>query len=110
MNANIKPVEAFAEIPEGISTPELRVDLAEDEHQSFMEDLRENLNFEGANIIDIDGFRVEFEDGWGLIRPSNTTPCLILRFEADNQQALDRIQTDFRKLLQSINPDLQLPF
>jgi len=110
MNAKVKPVEVFAQIPEGIATPELRVDLAEDAHQSFMEDLGKNLNFEGAKIIDIDGFRVEFEDGWGLIRPSNTSPCLILRFEADNQLALDRIQNDFRKLLQSINPDLQLSF
>ena len=68
------------------------------------------MSFEGAEVIDIDGYRVEFSDGWGLIRPSNTTPCLVLRFEAEDQQALDRIQGDFRKVLLSINSDLQLPF
>ena len=110
MNAKAKPSETFAEMPEGLSTPELRIDLPESAHQSFMTDLQGKMSFEGAEVIDIDGYRVEFSDGWGLIRPSNTTPCLVLRFEAEDQQALDRIQGDFRKVLLSINSDLQLPF
>ena len=110
MAAKAKPSETFAEMPEGISTPELRIDLPETSHQSFMASLQEKMTFEGAEVIDIDGYRVEFTDGWGLIRPSNTTPCLVLRFEAESQEALDRIQGAFRSILLSINSDLQLPF
>ena len=105
-----KPVEVFAEIPDSVSTPELRMDLAEDEHISFMAELKTRINFSDAEIFDIDGFRIEFTDGWGLVRPSNTTPSLILRFEADNPEALARIQADFHKLLLSVKPDLVLPF
>jgi len=110
MAAKAKPSETFAEMPEGISTPELRIDLPETSHQSFMASLQEKMTFEGAEVIDIDGYRVEFADGWGLIRPSNTTPCLVLRFEAESQEALDRIQGEFRSVLLSINSDLQLSF
>jgi len=110
MNAKQKPTESFAGLPHGVSTPELRVDLEEAAHSAIMGQLKEKISFEGAEIIDIDGFRVEFPDGWGLIRPSNTSPCLVLRFEADDSGALARIQGQFRELLQSINPDLKLPF
>ncbi|MFQ5659460.1 MAG: phosphomannomutase/phosphoglucomutase [Gammaproteobacteria bacterium] len=110
MNAKASPAEVFAEMPEGVSTPELRVDLPEQAHRTFMSDLGDKMAFDGAEIADIDGYRVEFPDGWGLVRPSNTTPCLVLRFEADNEAVLERIQGEFRKLLLSINPDLQLPF
>ena len=110
MAAGGKPSEVFAQMPEGVSTPELRLDLPEDAHQSFMQGLQGKLQFDGAEIIDIDGYRVEFSDGWGLIRPSNTTPCLVMRFEAESQEALDRIQGEFRTVLLSINPDLQMPF
>jgi phosphomannomutase / phosphoglucomutase len=110
MAAKVKPSETFAELPEDVSTPELRIDMPEAEHQSFMAELQNKLSFEGAEVINIDGYRVEFADGWGLIRPSNTTPCLVLRFEADNQTALERIQGEFRNVLLSINSDLQLPF
>ena len=110
MAAKMKPSETFAELPEDISTPELRIEMAEAEHQSFMADLQNKVSIEGAEVISIDGYRLEFADGWGLIRPSNTTPCLVLRFEADSQEALDRIQGEFRNMLLSINSDLQLPF
>jgi len=72
--------------------------------------LQGKLTFAEAEVIDIDGYRVEFADGWGLVRPSNTSPCLVLRFEAESQSALDRIQADFRTILLSINADLQVPF
>ncbi|MFT5132611.1 MAG: phosphomannomutase/phosphoglucomutase [Gammaproteobacteria bacterium] len=110
MKAKVKPSETFAEMPEGVGTPELRIDLPETAHQSFMADLQEKIKFDGAEVIDIDGYRVEFADGWGLIRPSNTSPCLVLRFEAESKDALERIQSEFRTVLLSINSDLLLPF
>lgn len=110
MNAKLTPTEAFAELPEGISTPELKVNLDDKAHKPFMLVLKDKMKFDGAEIFDIDGVRAEFSDGWGLVRPSNTTPCLVLRFEAENQAALERIQGEFRNLLLSINSDLQLPF
>ncbi len=60
--------------------------------------------------ISIDGLRVDFDDGWGLVRASNTTPSLVLRFEADNADALKRIQAQFKELLLRIKPDLNIPF
>jgi len=102
--------EVFAELPESVSTPELNLLLKEGEHFAIMKTLKTQANFPGARIIDIDGLRVEFEDGWGLIRASNTTPSLVMRFEADNAAALGRIQDMIRTQLLSINPDLDLPF
>ena len=110
MNAGKKPAEFFAELPEDVSTPELRIDLPEEAHRTIMQDLEAKAAFDGAEIIKTDGLRIEFPDGWGLIRPSNTTPCLVLRFEAENEEALSRIQETFRTMLQAVNPDLQLPF
>ena len=110
LNAGVKPAELFAQIPEGVSTPELRIDLSEEQHQTVMQELEKAVNFADAKIIKVDGLRIEFADGWGLIRPSNTTPCLVLRFEAENAEALARIEGAFRGLIHSINPDLKLPF
>ena len=110
MAAKAKPAEVFKELPEGVSTPEIRVDLTEEAHKTFMAQMKEKMAFEGAEIFDIDGFRVEFSDGWGLVRPSNTSPCLVLRFEADTEEALARIQGEFRSLMLAINPDLELSF
>ncbi len=75
-----------------------------------MDQLRERATFEGASVITIDGLRVDWRDGWGLVRASNTTPVLVLRFEADNEDALKRIQQVFRKQLMTVNPALKLPF
>ena len=101
----------FAEMPEGVSTPELRVKLPEDSHQTYMQKLKDNVSFAGAQIIKTDGVRVEFQDGWGLVRASNTSPVLTVRFEADNQAALERIQDRFRGLLQATaDTSLELPF
>jgi phosphomannomutase/phosphoglucomutase len=72
--------------------------------------LRERASFEGASVITIDGLRVDWPDGWGLVRASNTTPVLVLRFEADNEAALKRIQQIFRQQLLAVNPALKLPF
>jgi phosphomannomutase / phosphoglucomutase len=98
-------------LPEAVSTPELQVKTAEGENYALIDKLRQTARFEGAReVITIDGVRVEYDDGFGLARPSNTTPVVVLRFEADNEQALNRIQEDFRRALLAVKPDAQLPF
>lgn len=100
----------FASLPESVSTPELSVNMGEGEHFALMDALLANANFPGAHLVTIDGLRVEFEDGWGLVRASNTMPSLVMRFEAENAEALRRIQDDFRLQLLALSPDLSLPF
>jgi phosphomannomutase/phosphoglucomutase len=105
------PGAVLEALPESISTPELQVQLAEGENYSLMAQLQKTAEFEGAReIITIDGLRVEYADGFGLARPSNTTPIIVLRFEADNEQALQRIQNDFRRVLLGAKPEVTLPF
>ncbi|MGB3382106.1 MAG: phosphomannomutase/phosphoglucomutase, partial [Rhodanobacter sp.] len=104
------PEEIFATLPKSISTPELKVALAEGEHYRFMDRLRERASFEDASVIGIDGLRVDWPDGWGLVRASNTTPVLVLRFEADTEAALKRIQQVFRRQMLAVDPALKLPF
>lgn len=102
--------EVFQALPDAVSTPELRVDLAEGEQTKFMTRLLELANLKGAALITIDGLRADFEDGWGLVRASNTTPSLILRFEANSDMALRRIKEEFRALMRKVDPAVQLPF
>ncbi len=102
--------EVFADFPDSINTPELNVALNEGENFSFIEKLTAAAKFSDAKIITIDGLRVDFQDGWGLVRASNTTPSLVLRFEADNESALRRIQEQFKQLMTKIKPDIVLPF
>lgn len=104
------PEEIFATLPKAISTPELKVELAEGEHYQFMEQLRQRASFDDATLITIDGLRADWSDGWGLVRASNTTPTLVLRFEAENAVALNRIQQVFRKQLLAVDFKLKLPF
>jgi phosphomannomutase/phosphoglucomutase len=82
----------------------------EGEHYKFMEKFKQNASFENADIVTIDGMRVNYPEGWGLIRPSNTTPSLVLRFEANSQEVLDEIQEKFKKELSKQDSSLQLPF
>ena len=105
-----EPQEIFEELPDSVSTPELKVEMEEGEHYAFMELFRERAQFEGAKIFTIDGVRADWPDGWGLVRCSNTTPCLVLRFEADNEQALARIQSLFRAEIDATRSGLDLPF
>jgi len=70
----------------------------------------EKARFDGAQLTTIDGLRADFDDGWGLVRASNTTPSLVIRFEADSQSALERIQDSFRTAMRAIDSDLDLPF
>ncbi len=100
----------FREIPNSINTPELKIYVEENEKFELMNALIQKANFTSGENITIDGLRVNFADGWGLVRPSNTTPCLVLRFEADSETVLKRIQDLFRDLLFSVKPDLEIPF
>ncbi|NJD07812.1 MAG: phosphomannomutase/phosphoglucomutase [Methylococcaceae bacterium] len=102
--------EVFAEYPDSINTPELTISVAEGQGPSLVDKLKSLAKFPEARIIDVDGLRIDFVDGWGLVRASNTTPSLVLRFEADNEAALSRVQGEFRKLLQTAEPQLRLPF
>lgn len=102
--------ELFAELPNGINTPELKLAIAENKKFGFIQTLQANINFSDAKLIKIDGVRADFNDGWGLVRASNTGPYLTLRFEADNLSALKRIQKLFRNGLLAMEPDLKLPF
>jgi phosphomannomutase / phosphoglucomutase len=104
------PEEIFAELPDSVSTPELKVEMAEGEHYAFMERFRERARFDGAKIVTIDGVRADWPDGWGLVRCSNTTPCLVLRFDADSDEALLRIKNAFRAQIEAVQPGLPLPF
>lgn len=98
-------------LPNSPSTPELNIKMAEGEPFTLIDKLKAEGKFEGATeIITIDGVRVEFADGFGLARPSNTTPVVVLRFEADNDAALERIQAGFRAALTAVWPGIQLPF
>jgi phosphomannomutase/phosphoglucomutase len=102
--------DLFAELPDSMSTPEINVPMAEGEPAIFMEKLLNSAHFDNARVATIDGMRVEFERGWGLVRASNTTPCLVLRFEADDELALSTIQDEFRRVMLQVNPSLSLPF
>ncbi len=110
MGLKLPPAEVFKKLPKGVATPELRVDLEEGEHLAFMEKLTQSSSFGDAKVTTIDGLRVDFADSWGLVRASNTTPSLVLRFEGDNKEALMRIGGLFKKTLLKIDPNLKLPF
>jgi phosphomannomutase/phosphoglucomutase len=102
--------EVFEDFPEDISTPELNVEVTDETKFLLMEKLGREGDFGDGNISTIDGIRVEFTDGWGLCRASNTTPVLVLRFEAETEEALERIKAVFREQLQKAAPDLVADF
>jgi phosphomannomutase / phosphoglucomutase len=98
-------------LPDAVSTPELQIKLAEGENFNIINKLQKEAQFTNhKEIITIDGLRVEYADGFGLARSSNTTPVIVLRFEADNEAALTRIQNDFRRVLLAAKPEAVLPF
>jgi len=106
-----RPVSGvFADLPDSVNTPELNVTMQEGEPQKYIERLLASAHFDGARMSTIDGLRADFDDGWGLVRASNTTPVLVLRFEADNEDALARIMEEFRRVMLQVEPGLQLPF
>lgn len=102
---------ALHTLPDTINTPELQIKLKEGENHTLITQLQQKADFpEADQVITIDGLRVEYSDGFGLIRASNTTPVAVLRFEADNPNALARIQQDFRRIILQVKPDAHLPF
>ncbi len=105
------PSEVFAALPNTLNTPELNLEFAEEgAHVAFVEQLKARADFADAELTTIDGLRVDYPWGWGLVRPSNTTPSLVIRFEADTQAHLETIQSRFREAMLQIQPDLALPF
>lgn len=105
------PSEILNALPDSVNTPELHIATPEGENHVLIGRLQNDASFQDAcEVITIDGLRVEYADGFGLMRASNTTPSIVLRFEADNETALMRIQEDFRKVLLKAAPDLALPF
>ena len=106
-----EPPEAILNaLPSSYSTPELKVEMSEGENHKFIDEMQANTRFEGAKVSTIDGIRADFEDGWGLVRASNTTPILVVRFDGESEEALKRIKNVFRARMLEVNPDLELPF
>ena len=103
--------KVLSELPKGFSTPEINIPLNEGEQHSIIHSLQQEAHFEKAlEVIKIDGLRVEYKHGFGLMRASNTTPVIVLRFEAETEQGLLEIQDDFRdKLKTKINVS-DIPF
>jgi len=96
--------QVFAELPNSINTPEINIHFEEHGQQfEAMDKLSSSIDFPGATINTIDGVRVDYDNGWGLVRPSNTTPCLVLRFEADDVNTLNIIQEKFKIWLEKNN-------
>lgn len=104
------PQSLFDTIPNSVNTPELRMEMVEGEHYTLIEELVDRADFDDGDISNIDGLRVDFEFGFGLIRASNTTPMLIMRFEANHQEGLAMIQSRFRDLINRVRPGLAIPF
>ncbi len=100
----------FEALPDSFNTPELQINFEEGEHYKFMNKFIEQANFDDAETVTIDGIRVNYPEGWGLVRPSNTTPCLVLRFEANDETTLNKIQQTFREQLLAVDSNLTLPF
>lgn len=104
------PSAVLNALPESVSTPEQHIQMQEGEPHALIAKLQQTATFEDAEVLTIDGLRVEYADGFGLMRPSNTTPVIVLRFEADNAVALKRIQDCFRVIILKAAPEAKLPF
>ncbi len=105
------PQAIFDSLPNTINTPELHIKMENfGEHYTLMDELAKNADFPGEQVSTFDGLRVDFETGFGLIRPSNTTPVLVMRFEGDDQRSLEAIQDKFRELILKTRPTITPPF
>ena len=109
-NKDESPDTVFSKLPNPINTPELRLELQEGQQHELIKELVANANFTNATTHTKDGLRVEFSNGFGLVRASNTTPTAILRFEATSVEGISEIQDKFRALFTLVRPDLALPF
>ena len=98
--------ELLGEFPDGFTTPEINLDVDEDKKFQIVDEFKKSASFENASVSMLDGLRVEYEDGWGLLRASNTTPKLVLRFEGTSQKSLDDIIRKFNDEFQKVHPNL----
>ncbi len=98
--------DIFKALPRLISTPEINIQTTDEDKFFIIDEFKEMSNFKDGKIIDIDGIRVEFDNGWGLLRASNTSPVLVLRFEASSSEALSNIKERFKEILYRIEPSL----
>ena len=98
--------ELLGEFPDGFTTPEINLDVDEDKKFQIVDEFKKSASFENASVSMLDGLRVEYEDGWGLLRASNTTPKLVLRFEGTSQKSLDNIIRKFNDEFQKVHPNL----
>ncbi|NLC34905.1 MAG: phosphomannomutase/phosphoglucomutase [Alcaligenaceae bacterium] len=111
LSAHDDPGAVLEALPQDISTPELKIEMQEGEPHALIATLQKEGRFPTATeLITIDGVRAEYADGFGLARPSNTTPVIVLRFEAETEAALERIKNEFRQALTALKPDIALPF
>lgn len=100
-------VDLFDSLPQLTSTPEINIETEDEKKFGYVEEFKSLMNFPEADVLDIDGVRVEFDYGWGLLRASNTSPVLVLRFEAINEDNLEKIKEKFRNVLGKIDPQLK---
>ena len=111
LSRSADPSSVLEALPQGVSTPELKLEMAEGEPHALIKRLQAEGAFDGATeVLKIDGLRADYPDGFGLARASNTTPVVVLRFEGDTPEALSRIQEAFRKQLLTLAPHVTLPF
>ncbi len=111
LSREVDPNKVLNALPQSMSTPELQIEVGEGENHALVARLQSETTFDGAReVITTDGVRVEYNDGFGLVRASNTTPVLVLRFEAENQTALTRIQQQLGHAILAVKPDVKLPF
>ncbi|MCL4170569.1 UNVERIFIED_CONTAM: hypothetical protein GTU68_045555, partial [Idotea baltica] len=110
--ADSRPVsEIFSELPNDVSTPEITVTLEKDGAQhEFIKKFIKQSNFTGAKLSTIDGVRADFDYGWGLVRASNTTPSLVIRFEAESEDKLEQLKQNFKSQIHSVDSTINLPF
>jgi phosphomannomutase len=108
LSGSANPSQVLNALPTSFSTPELNVHCAEGEARELVDKLLLTAKFPGAELSTIDGLRADYSDGFGLIRSSNTTPVLVLRFEGHTAAALKRIESTFMKALRTVKPDAQV--
>jgi phosphomannomutase/phosphoglucomutase len=111
VSRSANPSAQLEALPQAISTPELKIEMEEGQPHAVIRELQAKGDFPGTErVVTIDGVRAEYADGFGLARSSNTTPVIVLRFEADSETALARIQNEFRRELLKLAPQAKLPF
>ncbi len=111
LSRSTNPSAVLEALPDAIATPELHIHTAEGDNFKLVEALQRNAKFEGADeVITIDGVRVEYPDGFGLARASNTTPVVVTRFEADSEAAIARIKAAFKAAIVAVAPGVDVPF